>query len=703
MASAAGGGAAAAQATAAQATTATATMKDVSFNTATTTWMYTAWETRLVTDTWVQLQQRVAGPLYYSGPYDTIGPAHLELGQVKAVAKRETDAPGSLRGKSDHPQNADSIQLPFWDHGMHPEFFARLDGEDCDVRLCIYEGGGGGGGGIIAWSEWIGARELVARAAASKPATWDADLETKTKERERNAKKQEEKRRERAWKDLEAVASKLGLVHPWGLSDRDTTLTALQLQHDQQPDSTDTVTRLNTLTKTLKKKHDENRKEEATRKRAEKAAQKAAEDEAWKQQGWREYRPGDRALRCIMALESDFSGWWVRKAQPGQADGKNLVFRTRKDSSSSAKVREIFADDEVALNDLCSDLCKAHTVGAQVEISGQLYADFQGGTCNVIAHEGLDVEVRAVIGGRQKLKETEIENCRNPERNFGVTSLKLYWSKHAPDTYTVSTQIQKPAAVGVATPSAAAKAPRRSDPSDTVSPPSAAGAAAGAAEVVAVEKPATSAAAAATRPGANQSMPVLLSHHQTPASDPWASLRMMDDQPAVVKVKKEHVITLLRGSPREAANQNSGTLLNGKVFVGDSKIAGKGLFGGTCLGKGEIISKFEGRLLEPGDERVHPSHTMPLEQSHAGRELDCFDICADFTDMTKTFLQDPIGTYTGKIYFPISRRGQPSRYGVGLAAFANSTCDTEWLPNCRVPAPVNISVKTAEISAIRVS
>ena len=53
------------------------------------------------------------------------------------------------------------------------------------------------------------------------------------------------------------------------------------------------------------------------------------------------------------------------------------------------------------------------------------------------------------------------------------------------------------------------------------------------------------------------------------------------------------------GDPLEQAYENSGTLSNKKVFIGDSQIvlAGKGLFVAQDILKDEIITKFVGSVI----------------------------------------------------------------------------------------------------------
>ena len=73
------------------------------------------------------------------------------------------------------------------------------------------------------------------------------------------------------------------------------------------------------------------------------------------------------------------------------------------------------------------------------------------------------------------------------------------------------------------------------------------------------------------------------------------------------------------GDPLEQAYENSGTLSNKKVFIGDSQIvlAGKGLFVAQDILKDEIITKFVGSVIGPGEDMLHPSHTITLEHDPA--------------------------------------------------------------------------------------
>lgn len=156
-----------------------------------------------------------------------------------------------------------------------------------------------------------------------------------------------------------------------------------------------------------------------------------------------------------------------------------------------------------------------------------------------------------------------------------------------------------------------------------------------------------------------------------------------------IKGKWKPEIVLIAGKPLAAAEANKGTLQNQKVFIGDSTIGpqvGKGLFVTHEIGKGEVISKFEGRVVGPGEDIEFMSHVITLEQANGGRQLDCYNICKHFTASSK--LTTPVGCYPAgcNSYFPVTARCQDGRslFEVGLAAFANSSLETDFEPNCRV-------------------
>ena len=157
----------------------------------------------------------------------------------------------------------------------------------------------------------------------------------------------------------------------------------------------------------------------------------------------------------------------------------------------------------------------------------------------------------------------------------------------------------------------------------------------------------------------------------------------------MIKGKWKPEIVLIAGKPLAAAEANKGTLQNQKVFIGDSTIGpqgGKGLFVTHEIGKGEVISKFEGKVVEPGEDIECTSHVITLEQGNGGRQLNCYNICKHFTASSK--LTTPVGCYPAgcNSYFPVTDRSQDGRslYEVGLAAFVNSSLETEFEPNCRV-------------------
>ena len=148
-------------------------------------------------------------------------------------------------------------------------------------------------------------------------------------------------------------------------------------------------------------------------------------------------------------------------------------------------------------------------------------------------------------------------------------------------------------------------------------------------------------------------------------------------------------ISLLPGQPLQEAVDNMGTLQNKKVFIGDSWIAGagQGLFVAQTIGKGEIVTRFDGDLVEPSsdDLETYKSHLIALESGRAGRVLNCWHICSRFT--AASTLETAVGSYPagGKTYFPTTAKLSAHKlHEAGLAAFSNSSIDTDFFPNSKV-------------------
>ena len=130
----------------------------------------------------------------------------------------------------------------------------------------------------------------------------------------------------------------------------------------------------------------------------------------------------------------------------------------------------------------------------------------------------------------------------------------------------------------------------------------------------------------------------------------------------------------------DGALANSGTVQNKKVFVGTSQVArgvGRGLFSTGHIGKNEIISKFDGQTVMAEDITA-VSHSLALESGVNGRKLDCYNICQDFTQRQRgvKIYHGDVLTYHGDVFRPSTA----CNYAVGLAAFANSSIDS----NCEV-------------------
>jgi hypothetical protein len=593
--------------------------KDVAWDAQTAAWSWTPEDTRLISDTWLQVQVRTSSS--DPPPYKTIGEAYLQLGKVKELG-RETSGPAIQGRDAGRGTDAETVQIRYWDRGLHPQF-ANLDGvTPREVRLSVY---GGNGQADIGYSEWIGAAELVAAAGRSKPPSWEADQVAV-----------EKKRKEHNLKMEQTKAAKERL-------------------------------------KRQKQEEDAAKEPERQRKRAEREQREAAAAAAKKVEA--EDAPAGTEWVGWDKLPL-FEGWEKRAASAQEKAahrGKTLVFRP------SVKQQEFIVVDEEELVELVLGHCAKLPKHAVVDVDRKNLDGFEGGKCFIVGPvrgELSKVKVKPVVaGGTKTINKKDIRHSNKKAKNWGVTSLQKHFKATKPVPFKEwlsgkSVAAAEPEPVAAAQPVAAA--------------------AVAAAVAGAPDQPPTPAWTAEHSSAVTAAVPneaALKSEsrrHSIPVFKP-------PSEPAI-KVKPENgsaPIELIAGKPLEEAEANKGTLRNKKVFVGDSTVdlqAGKGLFVAQAIGKNEVISKFEGDVVAPDADLEFKSHVITLEQSNAGRQLDCYSICKQFTESST--LTSPVGCYAagGNSYFPVTDKSHAGRslHDVGLAAFANSSSETEFESNCRV-------------------
>ena len=397
--------------------------------------------------------------------------------------------------------------------------------------------------------------------------------------------------------------------------------------------------------KVEKKKRDEERRVAREVEKKKQAEEEAQAEAAWAAEGWRSFSVSDESPACLQALKADFEGWYVRSAQePTDAGGKQLIYRSRRDDSA----QELWFDNESELNDALLRLCRLHPVNCQVNISPELRANFEGGLCTITSREDAAgfVRVKSAVRSTAKLPRCNIDHWDAEQHAFGVKSLKIYWKRLGSEPFPAWYR-----ALSTSTTAAGMSASGGED------------------------QPPTPATAMDTRDASDRRDSVQSEPGEVPC------------EPTVMNVKPEHPEhVLLAGQPLRQAELNMGTLKNKKIFIGDSNIVGadKGLFASQVFIPGDVITRFDG---EPGTtgEFHRKSHLITLEGGTAGRHLDCYGICSQFTAASR--LKSHCGVYEAgrNSYYPITDRyDNKSLYDAGLAAFANSSMGTDFVPNARV-------------------
>ena len=607
-------------------------LKDVAFNSSTCVWTWTPSATRLVCHTWLQAQIR-DGPSDVRLPYRSVG-GHLPLDKVKALAGQNV----SVRGSDDRENGPESVRLPFWDLGLQ-QLVDRLREEDVEMRLSVF---GGVGEADIGYSVWIRVRELLAIAKGAQPATWEEDLADAEKRRqEKKAEMQEnaEKRRQEKKAEMEEDARK-------------------------EPDR--------------KRKREKRQAREA----AAAAERQVAAAAAPAGTSWRSYDGSS-----LGGLSTFAEGWETREVSTQEKvdhHGATMVFR------SGVKQQEFIVANEAEMLHLILQFCAKLPKHAVVDVNRNNLDGFEGGSCYIVDQRDSKVKVKSVVGGGTKaINKKDIHHSNEKDFNWGVTSLKKHFKTTKPvpfEEWLAQLSDKRAAPRGAAAAAAPEPAGFRSaaEPAEPAEPAAAPAAAAGA-----LDQPPTPAwtaehSSAVTAADSKE-------EDEESASRRQSETFKAPSEPAI-KVKPENgsaPIELMAGKPLEEAEANKGTLQNKKVFVGDSTVgpqAGKGLFVAQAIGKNEVISKFQGDVVEPDADLEFKSHVITLEQANGGRQLDCYSICKHFTASSK--LTTPVGCYParGNSYFPVTDRSQDGKslYEVGLAAFANSSSETDFKPNCRV-------------------
>lgn len=414
-----------------------------------------------------------------------------------------------------------------------------------------------------------------------------------------------------------------------------------------------------------KKKRDNERRVARELEKTKRDEEDAQAEVAWLAEGWRQFTPSNESLACLQALQTDFEGWYVRSARrTDEAGGKRIIYRTHREDSA----QELWFDSEAELNSALLQLCRSHPIHCQVRVSPTLRPDFEGGLCTVNSREDTAgyVRVKSAVGSSAKIPRRDIEDWNASDHIYGVKSLKMYWKK----------LVSKPFPAWYQT-LASARATRSVSAAWDATPIAAAGACGG------EDQTPTPAVGSRER----EAQVVTESNGEVAEQERRESYPVEDPSEPVLNVKPErtqHV--LLAGQPLKEAEANMGTLKNKKVFIGESNIVGadKGLFVSQACIPGEVITRFDGT---PGmvSEFARKSHVITLEGGTAGRHLDCYGICSQFTAASK--LHTPVGIYEAgrNCYYPVTDRyDNKSLYDVGLAAFANSSMSTDFVANARV-------------------
>jgi hypothetical protein len=628
----------------------------VTFDAASAVWTWTPAVARLVKDTWCEVQ--VHGDSEWRSRT-----TYLELNKVKAVSKTPSEVVPVGR----------AVTLPYWDRGLHEALFGGLEGfvmggNDATLRLSIY---GGQGQSNVAFSEWISAKELVFQATNSRPRVTAEELQLRH----------------------EAAAAR----------------TAQKVRREER-EAAEAEQRKE------QRKRAEARRVEREKKLEAQQAREAAERAAFAAQGWRDYHVPQGHARCCpslgkLASTGSFEGWsWRDATRPTDPTNASVIFLAR--NGQEIHVSRGFPEAHQELEHLMEALCFALPQHAEVEID-QKAVTFEGGSCFVVSSKpnsgaGTElVKVKAAVGGTYSVPKRAIvgvHECPAALRGaaslgaskpvYGVESLKVYFKRTKKLPFDEWRRGLSPtAAAAIAANAAPTPLPAAAAAAAAAATavPAAAAAAAGAAE----EDAATS-MAMLTAAGALPVKAERLSHPASPLLGPGsagsqagppkpsssssssaaAAASSSPPPPHVVKRELQRApelpVTLLFGQPVQQARANSGTVRNGRVFVGVSQVApdgaaGKGLFSRGVIGAGEVISKFDGEL---ASVETPCTHRIALESGANGRVLDCSTVTRDFTSAQPGMT---IGRYRGTVFYPSSV--DSPNYDAGVAAFANSSSE----------------------------